>query len=250
MLLAYVDESYDRQRYWIAGLVVPDRVARSLTADLDKVVRAAARSFPGIAVNAELHGHALFHGQDDWAALAGMARARIGIYRQVFDALAGHDVRIFIRGVHVPQLRERYASPDHPHAVVLRHLLERIDEHAASREVDEFVLVIADEVDDAAEYRRDLWRFQRTATPGYRARQITQIVDTMHFVPSHASRLVQAADLIAYLHHRIASGADRDERATAANRAIWAKIDNCVSHSYCWHPLGLTMHEGPARGGA
>lgn len=238
MLLAYVDESYDRHKYWIAALVVPDRVARSLTDELDKVVRTAARSYSGVPMNAELHGHALFHGQDDWAALAGMARARIGVYRQVFDAIAAHDVRILIRGVHVPQLKQRYAAPDHPHAVVLQHLLERIDEYAASREVDEFALVIADEVDDAAEYRRDLWDFQRRGTVGWRARQITRIVDTMHFVPSHASRLVQAADLVAYLHRRIASGGDRYERARTANEAIWAKVQDSVHHSHCWHPLG------------
>lgn len=238
MLLAYVDESYDRQRYWIAGLVVPEHVARPLTDDLDKVVRAAARAYGGVTSAAELHGHALFHGLDDWAPLAGMARARIGVYRQAFDAIASHDVRIFIRGVHVPQLKERYAVPAHPHAVVLQHLLERIDEHAAAPEVNEFALVIADEVDDAAEYRRDLWRFQRQGTLGWRARQITQIVDTMHFVPSHASRLVQAADLVAYLHRRIASRVDRDERAQKANEAIWAKIQGKVRHSACWHPLG------------
>jgi len=238
VLLAYVDESYDRQKYWIAALVVPDRVARQLTDDLDDVVRGAAKSYSGIPVDAELHGHALFHGQDDWTALAGMARARIGIYRQVFDAIAAYDVRIMIRGVHVPQLKQRYALPEHPHAVVLQHLLERIDEHAAGPEVDEFALVIADEVDDAAEYRRDLWDFQRRGTVGWRARQITRIVDTMHFVPSHASRLVQAADLVAYLHRRIASGVDRDERAKAANEAIWAKIQRSVCHNHCWHPLG------------
>lgn len=238
MLLAYVDESYDRQKYWIAALVVPDRVARPLTDDLDNIVRAAAGSYSGVSVDAELHGHALFHGQDDWAALAGMARARIGVYREVFDAIAAHDVRILIRGVNVLQLKQRYAAPDHPHAVVLAHLLERIDEHAASPDVDEYALVIADEVDDAAEYRRDLWDFQRRGTVGWRARQITRIVDTMHFVPSHASRLVQAADLVAYLHRRIASGADRDERARLANEAIWAKIQDRVRHNHCWRPLG------------
>jgi hypothetical protein len=226
VLLAYVDESYDQQMYWIAGLVVPDVVARPLTEDLDKVVHAAAATYAGVVATAELHGHALFHGKDDWVPLSAMARARIGIYRQVFDAIAAHDVRIFIRGVHVRQLKERYRSPDHPHAVVLQHLLERIDEHAASPSVNEFALVIADEVDDAATYRRDLWHFQRHRTPGWRSRQITQIVDTMHFVPSHASRLVQAADLIAYLYRRIAS-----------------KVEQRICHCDCWYPLGI-WHKG------
>lgn len=236
MLLAYVDESHDAVRYWIAALVVPDAVARPLTHALDDVVAKAAASYDGIAPTTELHGHPLFHGKDDWAPLSPKPRARIGIYHQAFDAIAAHDVKIFIRGVDRARLRARYTNPDHPHAVCLQHLLERIDEYAADPAVNQFALVIADEVDDAAEYRRDLWRFQRLGTTGWRARQITQIVDTMHFVPSHASRLVQAADLIAFLHRRISSEVEKDQRAKEANAAMWDRLAARVEHAYCWRP--------------
>ena len=92
------------------------------------------------------------------------------------------------------RLVERYVYPEHPHSVVLMHLLERLDDYAAGE--DELVLVIADEVDRADEYRRNLWVFQRASTTGYRSRQLKSILDTIHFAPSNASRLVQAADLI------------------------------------------------------
>lgn len=102
--------------------------------------------------------------------------------------------------------------------------------------MNELVLVIADEVDQADEHRKSLWWFQRASTPGYRSRQLTRIVDTMHFAPSGASRLVQGADLIAFLHRRLMSTVERDPRAKRANEALWAKIEPKIQHSYCWVP--------------
>ena len=97
-------------------------------------------------------------------------------------------------------------------------------------------MVIADEVQGQNIYRQDLWTFQRYATPGYRARKLSRIVDTMHFVPSHASRLVQAADLVAFLYRRRQTTTESDERATRANDALWARIEARVQHAYCWYP--------------
>jgi hypothetical protein len=234
MLLAYLDESYDKRRYWIAAVICPDAEALSLTNALDAVVRASARKFPGIDPFGELHGHALFHGKDDWSSLAAMPRARIGIYQHAFTEIAKHDVRIIIRGVNVEGLLRRYPNPDQPHSIVLMHLLERIDEHAANDENN--VIVIADEVPEANTYRKDLWRFQRGATSGYRRRQLTRVIDTIHFAPSTSSRLLRAADLVAYLWYRMDSRVDQDERAIKANRGLWGIVQDKVSHARAWHP--------------
>jgi len=234
VLLAYVDESYTKTHYWIVALLCPEGMAIPLTKLLDDVVDRAAASYPGVSTTAELHGHALFHGRDDWRSVAALARARIGIYNDAFDAIASTDVRVIIRGVDIARLKVRYAYPDHPHSVVLAHLLERIDETA--EEQNELALVIADEVDQADEHRRNLWRFQRFSTTGYRSRQLERIVDTMHFAPSRASRLVQAADLIAYLHQRIESGVEKDERAIRANEALRKRIADRIVHRHCWRP--------------
>ena len=48
MLLAYVDESYNKARYWIAALVCPEAVLNPLTAALDDVVEKAAKAY-GVA---------------------------------------------------------------------------------------------------------------------------------------------------------------------------------------------------------
>ncbi|MGH3833292.1 MAG: hypothetical protein ACRDRS_23130, partial [Pseudonocardiaceae bacterium] len=84
-------------------------------------------------------------------------------------------------------------------------------------------------------YRAYLRRYQDIGTLGYRHRRITQIVDTLHFAPSSASRLVQGVDLIAFLYHRIKTTPDTaDARATRANTALWRRIQPRVAHCLCW----------------
>jgi hypothetical protein len=232
VLLAYVDESYTKDRYWIVGLVCPDPTIGPLSSALDELMKRAVASYGG-SWDSELHGYDLFHGEANWLHLKKLHRARIGIYGDALTAIAAHPVDVFIRGVNSRGLRARYAKPWHPHAVVMGHLLERIDERAAK--TGDNVLIIADEVDEAATYRRDLWEFQRAATPGYRARQLTQIIDTIHFAPSQASRLLQAVDLIAFLYQRIQRG-EVDDRAKRANDELWRRIEPRVAHIWCWDP--------------
>lgn len=125
-----------------------------------------------------------------------------------------------------------------PACIVLAHLLERCDEHLEA--VGDLGLMIADEpgqADQQPEYRADLRRYQDVGTSGYRHRRITQIVDTLHFAPSSASRLVQAVDLIAFLYHRIKTTPETaDMRAVRANAALWQRIQPRVAHCYCWWP--------------
>jgi hypothetical protein len=234
VLLTYLDESYTKTRYLIAALLVPDSDARSLAMALDKVVARAAWDYE-VSHEAELHGHDIFAGKRDWEKLAPMIRVRIGVYDKALQAIADHDVTVIIRSVDVAGLDRRYpGGHDQPHSIVLTHLIERVDEYAAAR--DERTILIADEVDAQDSYRRDLWRYQRLETWGYRARKIERVLDTIHFAPSSSSRLVQAADLIAFLARRIETHVEADERAKRANDALWARIEPRIYHNWCWHP--------------
>ena len=236
MLLAYIDESHDRSTYWLVGLVCPEHTIASLTRALDAVVLKAADAYDGVSPQAELHGHDLFQGKRDWAALEKMPRARIGVYNDAFVAIANHAADVLLRGVNVQGLNDRYGRQRKPHDVTLEHLLERLDENAAHRHNGQPLLVIADEIDRTDVHRRNLWRFQRVATSGYRSRQLIHIVDTMHFVPSDASRLVQAADLIVFLKRRRYADLDTDKRARRANERLWQRIEPRIVHEHCWWP--------------
>ncbi|SCL38061.1 Protein of unknown function [Micromonospora pallida] len=239
--MAYVDESYTDRWYWIGALLVPDTVAIPLSTALDEVVLDAAKTY-GVTAEAELHGYDLFQGRVPWNKLP--PRARIAVYNAALKAIGTHDVTIILRGVDRHGLARRYASPKPAHEVVLSHLLEQVDGYAAMRE--ELALVIADEVDNPATHRSDLSRYRIDGTGGYRSRRLTRIVDTLHFAPSHASRLVQAVDLVTFLFRRMECGTVFDRREAAANEGLWSWVEPRRYHSWCWSPTARQMHEGPA----
>ncbi|MEZ5186171.1 MAG: DUF3800 domain-containing protein [Candidatus Nanopelagicales bacterium] len=235
MLLAYIDESYSKSKYYIAALIVHDRDVMDLSDRLDAVVADAVRSYPGVPRSAELHGHDLFQAKCDWSALDKMVRARIGVYAKAFTAISSFDVAVIIRGLDRDRQKARYSSVADPHSVVLEHLLERVDQYA--REHNERVLVISDEIKEQEAHRGELRFYREFSTSGYRARKISHVVDTIYFAPSRATRLLQAVDMIAFLHHRIethTTGAD--ERAVRANDALWQRIAPRVHHVHCWIP--------------
>jgi hypothetical protein len=161
-------------------------------------------------------------------------RARIGVYNNAFQAIADHEAVIIISGVDVARQRLRYADPYPPHTVALTYLLEWVDDYAAKH--DELVLVIADEVHEQDQHRRSLWEYQRFSTWGYRSRQLQRIVDAIHFAPSSASRLLQAADLVAFFYRRLKENPETDERAKRANAALWERLRHRVVKAHCWYP--------------
>jgi hypothetical protein len=114
--------------------------------------------------------------------------------------------------------------------------MERIDDHARTCHPKQRVLLIADEVDGQDGHRRNLWDYRRRGTPGYRSSRLVQIVDTIHFAPSHASRLIQAADLIAYMYRRRKLHHETDQRAADANQRIWSHVSDRIVHEWEWIP--------------
>jgi len=232
VLLTYVDESYTKDRYYIAGLAVHHEDIRALENAITQIVADASKVYPGVGVTSELHGHELFHGKGDWKKRA--PRQRIGIYNKVFQAISDHDAQIFLRGLDITSQQARYARCDPPHDVVLQHLLERVNDYA--NDTDQAALIIADELQEHDRHRRNLSDFRRYGTPGYLSSVLPRIVDTIHFAPSHHSRLIQAADLVAFLHRRRETHVETDPRAERANDALWGRIRPSIRHQHCWFP--------------
>lgn len=233
VLLTYTDETCWDERYYLVGLLCPDSEATSLTRALDSVVENASVEYGGVSMTAELHGYDLVAGKRDWARLKTRLTERIAVYKSAAEAIGSHEVSIIVRGVDTGRLARRYGKDTDPYSVVMTHLLERVDEYASGQ--DELALMIADEVAVPHTYREDLRRYKESGTWGYRARVLTRIVDTLHFAPSSASRLLQGADLIAYMYQKIKRGAS-DERAASLNEEIWAMVAPRLHHAHCWYP--------------
>ncbi len=231
MLLTYVDESYTDDWFAMAALLVDGPEAVTLTDELNRVATAAAKAYD-LDVGVELHGHEIFHAGGAWKGVP--VRARVGVFDDVIEAAAARDVRVIARAMDVVGQRARYGVPDPAHTVVLQHLLERVDECVTS--LGDYALVIADEVEGQARHRADLSSYREVGTTGYRHRKLNRIVDTLHFAPSHASRLVQAADVITFLYRRAFTHQETDDRSRKAKIAMWNRLGPRVHHQLCWFP--------------
>jgi hypothetical protein len=228
VLLAYLDESYTNDFYFIGALIVPEAAARPLTATLDNLMTSTAAAYQVIGADAELHAHELVNAKGDWKPMKSMLRARIGIFEAVLRAIVAHDAKFIVEGIDTTKLAERYSTPDDPHRLALMYTMERVNEYAGqvsgTSGVDTYALVVADEVDQHDEHRRSLWVGQRQGTWGYRSQKLDRIIDTIHFLPSHTSRLLQASDVATFLYRRRRVNKEVDPRGEAA----WARLEDIL----------------------
>lgn len=235
MRLAYIDESYTHDFYFIAAVIVDDASSQGLHQALSDVAEKARLAYlPTQPAPLELHGYPLFHGDGEWAPIKHHIRALISVYDQAMRAIGGQDVQIILRGLDVRRLKARYTDPWPEHQVVLQHTLERLNEFG--RSVSEQVLVIADEINDPNRHRAQLHSFRQAGTPGYRSSKLDHIVDTIHFVPSQHSRLVQAADLVAFLHRRRMTVQETNAKQAAAIQRVWGHVAHRIHHDLTWQP--------------
>lgn len=231
LLLAYVDESYTTDRFYLGAVLVDGTAAERIECGLDTLVQDYCGRF-GVSPRTELHGNPLFQGKEEWCAAP--TRVRINVYRRALQVIGDSGARIVLRGMNVRRQRERYPHPFPPHEVVLGHLLERVDDFA--RVAGSHALVLADEVHTHERHRTNFRHFRVDGTPGYRSARLDRLLDTIHFAPSNHSRLLQAADLVTFLHRRRSTHPERDARAQTANDLIWAGVEPAVEHALCWEP--------------
>jgi hypothetical protein len=167
--------------------------------------------------------------------MAPLIRARIGVYGAALDAIASAGkLRLFLCGVDRARLQGRYVSPWHPHTVTLGHVLQRLNDHGSA--LDQPVLTIADEVGNHDTHRAHVWSYQHEGTVSRFHGKLTWIADTLHFAPSKHSRLLQAADIVSYLHFRRRRTPISDARALKANDDLWARVEPLVQCRHFWRP--------------
>ncbi|MDY5785838.1 DUF3800 domain-containing protein, partial [Corynebacterium sp.] len=224
MFRLYVDESYQHDHYYVAGVLVDEKQGNILASRLDELAE-STRVRNGWSSPPEFHGHALMNGLDDWAALHGKFGACVSIYQKVMHAIQNCGARIYLEGVDVRRLNARYKYPDSPHEVALRHLLERVNEYCARN--GEMCEIIADTVPHQDEFNEAIQSFVRVSTPGYRSQRLLCINGDIEFVDSRNSRGVQAADMAAYILRR-----DREEKtASKSARRATARLVKALGPS-------------------
>ncbi|MBW0254854.1 DUF3800 domain-containing protein [Cellulomonas sp. PS-H5] len=231
LLLAYVDESYSPDWFTLGAVIGDAAAVRRIEVGFDALVARYRGQFD-LDAGTELHGYPMFQGAGVWRRVP--LRARINLYAGAMRVVGDSGARVILRGIDVARQRVRYVHPHPPHEVALAHMLERIDSSADARRAH--ALVLADEVHNSERHRTNFRDFRTDGTPGYRSSTLPRLLDTIHFAPSHHSRLLQAADLVTFLYRRRSAHVESDERARAANDLIWSHVEPAVEHEHCWRP--------------
>ncbi len=225
MLLCFVDESDAGDFHGFAALLADENTTKSLTGELNRIVHQAAVDY-GVLPTIEIHAHPLFHGTEGWRGVG--ARARVYIHERVIDAILAADVTILLRSVSESRLKARQARehyPVHfpPEQVCFQHILQRAD--AVAERGGTYALIIADERGDRERHRDRFATYQTKGTPGvYMHTTLDRLLDTVHFAPSHHSRMLQAADVLAFTYRRKMTVVESDHRAQVVMDRVWAKI--------------------------
>jgi hypothetical protein len=246
MFFFYLDESgntgtdlasTDQPIHWLVTLGVSPHALRTMEREMSEL---ALSHFPARArlPEFEFHGSHIFAGRGECRGLS--PARRIALYGELVSHVGRHGGRLFVRGIHkaghARRAKEKGYAPEHPHKLAFRYLVERLDEWLEDQQPDGearkrgaspvYGLVVADEQKEVGrEIMRSFahWRDRGTG-PGYRARDIRYLLDTVHHVPSKDSWLIQLVDCVAYLRNRCSrvfrESGPREEDWTKSNREV------------------------------
>lgn len=198
-----MDESHCRRFYGYAVLMVDGATASELRVELDEVMSWAADEY-GVDPSLELHGHAMMQRREGWEHYSFDVVA--DVFREALRSIFASGATASWRSIDkaslaLRQRRERYHRVDPPEEVALRFTLQQVQGFAKSERTH--ALVIVDRRQDGAVQRALLDGYRAEGTPGsYMRTKLDRVVDTLHYSDSASSRLLQAADLVAYFHHR------------------------------------------------
>jgi hypothetical protein len=154
-------------------------------------------------------------------------RACFRIYADALDAFVACDPIVVLRGVN----RQKVRIVD-PHRLAWRYAVEAIDEHGGEGPI----LIAADRHEATGDALRDDIRASGN-TGGWKPRTLKKVLPDLVFLDSHTNPLLQASDLVAYLHRRRFNlDTERDPRQHNWRELLWSKVQPFVRVSHIWDP--------------
>ncbi len=237
MLIAYVDESYNQDFYFIGAAITTQEKWEQLEEGY-AALRKQIGADHGVPADVEFHGHELMGGAGEWSPLRGKHREAAGIYAAALRIARDAEVRYLFRGVDVNRLNARYRYPDQPHKVVLQHLLERVNAYRRQYFFSdtEEVIVVADEIATQEEHRRQFESYQLLGTPGYRSSKLDLISSPIQFASSKNAVGLQAVDLAVYLRRRRHTVTETHPKSAATMARLSGLVEVSTSHDWIWTP--------------
>ena len=213
--LVYIDETGSVGRgartqplLTLAAVLVCEDNVQPLAEAFRNVARKHLKRLPA---GFELHGCQIWQGTGCWAALP--HAGRIAVYEDAITVLDDLDIDVSYASIHKERLHKRHEGTvdGNAYLLALQFLLEKIDTGRRNK------ILIADEQKEhqlrAVKMVADLQEWGGGEVPGVK---LKTVIDSMHFVSSHASPGVQLADLVAYALQRRWNKWDRHPDAMAA----------------------------------
>lgn len=263
MYLFYIDESgntgadfgnVDQPIHWLVGLGVKPGVLRSIETEM---LALALKHFPQRARKPEFefHGSHIFGRRGDCKGWSG--EAAVALFAEVVGVLARYPCSLFIAGIDKPELARRTprgALTEHPSRIAFMYLVERIDQWLGELQPvadalhgdaePEYGLLVADEQQEVERQIIEGFAHSRDVGTDHDrgGHEIRYLIDTVHFVTSQDSWIIQLVDCVAYLFQRYVKvkrlkGDDR-ARYTAAEVAVVRLWEECceerVARFYLW----------------
>lgn len=179
----------------LVAAIVDEDAVQPLARDLSGL---AMKHLGWVPADFEFHGHELWHASGHWSGK--QPPELLAAYEDVIGLLDVHDIDVAHSSINKAKLTERYggAADQNAYVLALQFLLEKVDAYGSSNKI-----LIADEAKEqqlrAIKMVADMQTWGGGEVPG---RQLRTVIDSMHFVSSHASPGVQMADMIAYLRQR------------------------------------------------
>jgi hypothetical protein len=202
----------------LMAVMVDEAKVQPLAKRLKEVARDHMDWYPA---DFEFHGNEVWNGQGHWAGKT--PDELIAAYEAVIGLLSEFDLDLAHASIHKQRLHDKYkgVADSNAYRLALQFLLEKIDRYGGTRKI-----LVADEAKEqrlkAIKMVADLQDWGDGEVPG---RELAKVIDSLHFVESHASPGVQLADMAAFAFQRHVNQWDSHPNARAAIARIYAQID-------------------------
>lgn len=235
---AYLDESYNDQKYFVGAAVATAPQWATLEASLNVLRSQVSRDY-GLPADVEFHAVEMMGGRKEWAPLRGAHREVAGILAAILTFAKDSGVHYIIRGVDIEALNRRYASPKHPHSICLEHVAQRLEKHARyhSQPIQSLEL-IADNVDIREELQSQFAGYQLSGTSSwFNDNKLEHLRAPIRFEDSRLIAGLQVADIFAYLYRRREVITEKHPKSQKVMDRLMGLIDPLlINGSGTWTP--------------
>lgn len=197
MYLVYYDEvKYEKGKqpaHWFGGVAIHVDDIEKIENSLNELARSVFGNSL-LSTDTEFHAKDIFHGKKNFKGRP--FDQRLDILDQLLELTALREVHAIYSRVEIDRVKY-VASPAEGEEVTFMYFVEKVDAFLKQKKC--FGMLIGDyDEPNIGPSVANLSKFRDQGTKFTHGRDITKLVDTVHFAKSHHSRLIQLADIDLY----------------------------------------------------